>query len=128
MMKCNTDITVYNRYYDSVVGYDRWQRTVIDAAHWHKTTKTTVTQTGLIAADEITIRIPSPVNGFVAPEEWKSLPDRSGYWTLQPGDKIIKGETMQEIVKPSELIGASTILGWVDARYGLNPQWKVICS
>ena len=127
-MRCNTAITVYNRYYDPTVGHDRWQRTFIEAAYWHKTTKTTVTQTGLIAANEITIRIPSPVDGFVTPEDWKDLQDKTDRWTLQPGDRIVKGESTREITKPAELVGAATILGWVDARYGLNPQWKVICS
>ncbi len=125
-MITNTAITIYNRYYDKTSGYDKWQRTVIDAAHWFGKTKTAVATTGLIAANEYKIRIPSPIEGFVHPEDWPSLQAKSGHWTLQPGDKVVKGESDQEISKAADLKDAATILAWGDNRRGLNPHWVVI--
>lgn len=128
-MKCNTAITIYNKYYDKAVGYDRWQRTVINDVHWFKKTKTTVASTGLIAADETKIRIPLPVDyTFIDPDDWPKVADKTDCWTLQPGDRIVMGESTQEITKASALTGAVTILGWGDNRHGLNPHWGVTCQ
>lgn len=90
-MRTNTAVTVYNKYISS--GVEAYQRANIDRAEWENTKATNVLSTGgTIAADQATIYIPMAIgDNYLPPRAWQALTNKSGFWTLQPGDVIIKG-------------------------------------
>lgn len=57
-MLTNTDITIYNREYDSETRLDSWRRVYVPEAWWYKNEKASITTDGLKSADVYTIRIP----------------------------------------------------------------------
>jgi hypothetical protein len=100
----NTDITIYNRYYDNNLGYDKYQRTVIEDVNWQGKRNATVSNNGLLLADSTIIFI-NKLDNYVSPKRFKKLSDidRPNYFTFaSDGDKIVKGEVDFEVtgVKP----------------------------
>jgi hypothetical protein len=99
-----TSITLYNKYRDSVTKKDAYTKTVIKNATWHghiESTMTTneVTKTEVNMAKLINIRIPIYNNDFggktyIEEKAWNRLSDadRSKYFTMQQGDRVVKGE------------------------------------
>lgn len=57
-MLTNTDITIYNRKYDTQSRLDTWTRVYVPEAWWFKNEKSSITTDGLKQADVFTIRIP----------------------------------------------------------------------
>lgn len=122
-MLINTDITVFNSYtyeedntlYSSVVIHD---------VNWQSEEKVTVSDKGLISADEIKIYIPvTSLNGieYVPRKTYNSLKNKTGYFTLKEGDKIVKGEytgTINTIKDFNKLDNVATIISVADNRYG----------
>lgn len=95
----NSDITIYNRYYDNNLGYDRYQRTVIKGVNWQSKRNATVSNNGLLLADSTLIFI-DKLDNYVSPKRFKKLSDaeRPNYFTLaSDGDKIVKGEVDFEV-------------------------------
>lgn len=100
----NADITIYNRYYDNTLGYDKYQRTVIKGVNWQGKRNATINDKGLLLADSTLIFI-DKLNNYVSPKRFKKLSDveRSNYFTFaSDGDKIVKGEVTFEVtgIKP----------------------------
>lgn len=99
----NADITIYNRYYDNSLGYDRYQRTVIKGVNWQNKRNSTVSDKGLLLADSTIIFI-DKLDNYISPKKFAKLQplERDEYFTFAPGDKIVKGEIEFEItgVKP----------------------------
>lgn len=103
----NTNITIYNKYYDQITGYDKYQKTLIKGVNWQNKRNATLTLTnGLLVQDSVLIFI-SKLNGYVSPRDFKLLSDieRPNYFTYGIGDKIVKGEIDFTItgVKPYSL-------------------------
>ena len=122
-MLTNTDITVFNSYIDEDDN-TIYSPTVIHDVNWQSEEKVTVSDKGLISADEIKIFIPvTSLNGieYVPRKAYNSLKDKTGYFTLKEGDKIVKGEYMGEIssIKDfNKLDNVATIISVADNRYG----------
>jgi hypothetical protein len=99
----NTDITLYNKYYDISSGYDKYQRIVIKGVNWQDKRNATISDKGLLLADSILIFLDKKDN-YVSPKRFRKLSneERISYFTLTAGDKIVKGEVDFEItgVKP----------------------------
>lgn len=57
-MITNTDVTVYNRAYDSESKTDKWTRAYVPDAWWFKSEQSSITAEGRKNQDVITIRIP----------------------------------------------------------------------
>lgn len=99
----NTDITVYNKYYDFASDMDKYQKTVIKGVNWQGKRNGTVSDKGLLLADSTLIFI-DKLDNYISPKRFSKLSDidRKNYFTLAPGDKIVKGEIDFEIagVKP----------------------------
>lgn len=90
----NADITIYNKYYDKVTGYDKYQRTVIKGVNWQSKRNATLTlANGLFVQDSVLIFI-DKLEGYVSPRTFKLLSDidRPNHFTYGIGDKIVKGE------------------------------------
>ena len=101
-MVTNADITIYNRH--TVSGKDAYQRTTIYGVHWYAKEVRGVVSTGLVRADEFIVRLPDDISVeasklFVSPKVWAGLStvQKSVCYTLQDGDKIVRGATTFEI-------------------------------
>lgn len=94
----NADITIYNKWYDSINDVDKYQRTVIKGVNWQGKRNGTVSDKGLLLADSALIFI-DKLNNYVSPKKFLKLSneERPNYFTFTPGDKIVKGEVDFEI-------------------------------
>lgn len=99
----NSDITIYNRYYDKSLGADKYQRTVIKGVNWQGKRNGTVTDKGLLLAGSTLIFI-DKLDNYISPKKFARLQslEREKYFTFALGDKIVKGNVEFEItgVKP----------------------------
>lgn len=95
----NSDITIYNRYYDNSLGADRYQRTVIKGVNWQGKRNGTVNDKGLLLADSTLIFV-DKLDNYIGPKKFAKLEslERDEYFTFAPGDKIVKGEVEFEVV------------------------------
>lgn len=99
----NDTCTVYNKYANA--GVEMWQRTVLTGVFWDSVRGSNFRKTGVENADSVFVLIPHKVKAdrqFLPPQEWQSLEDKTGSWTLQPGDTIIKGNIAYEVEKSSK--------------------------
>lgn len=88
----NTDVTIYNKYFD---GGEKYQRTVIADVVW-QAQKAIARAKEMIAANTALVMIPfAQGTDYAKPKAWQA--SRTGKWTLQEGDIIVKGAITQEI-------------------------------
>jgi hypothetical protein len=99
----NADVTIYNKYYDLASDVDRYQKTVIKGVNWQGKRNGTVSDKGLLLADSTLIFI-DKLDNYVGPKRFAKLTpeERLNHFTLDIGDKIVKGEVDFEVtgVKP----------------------------
>ncbi|MCE9656500.1 hypothetical protein LPC13_14590 [Clostridium celatum] len=95
----NSDITVYNKYYDPYNDMYKYQRTVIKGVNWQSKRIGTVSDKGLLLADSTLIFI-DKLDNYISPKRFAKLEsiEREKYFTLTIGDKIVKGEVDFEII------------------------------
>jgi hypothetical protein len=91
-MQTNTDITLYNKY---LVGrVETWQRVQIEDVHWEQRHA----REGNEDNDFTLVFIPfARGTSYLKPREWQAS-GKTGYWTLQIGDVIVKGLVSDELV------------------------------
>lgn len=90
----NGHITIYNRYFESRL--EKYQRTVIRDVVWQATKAVSGRSTGVLASNVATVFIPMARGAaYLKPKAW--LLARSGKWTLQEGDVIVRGEATDNI-------------------------------
>ncbi len=86
-------ITIYNKYLDA--GTEKWAPPrMIVGVLWQAAYGANYRKTGQADADAVTLIIPKTCRqaaGYVPPEAWRMLPDKTGKWTLAKGDIIVKG-------------------------------------
>lgn len=92
-MLTNTPMTVYNKY---LVGrVETWQRAQISDVHWEQRHAREGNQDN----DFTVVYIPfARGTNYLKPREWQALTSKSGSWTLQVGDVIVKGLVADELV------------------------------
>lgn len=99
--------TIYNKWFNPELRKEEWRRTVLTGVFFDKTRGANFNKTGNSSADKAQIIIPFTAKAsggktYKDPIAWAAAPDVA--WTLQSGDRIIKGQIPYEIVsKPSEL-------------------------
>lgn len=98
-MRTNANLTIYNKYVDSVTRAEKYQRTQIKAVFWeNRKAANTLRTGGQIAADQARIFIPFQRGGnYVKAKAWQALSAKTNNWTLQEGDVIVKGLVTDEI-------------------------------
>lgn len=99
----NDVCTIYNKYVDA--GIEKWHRTVLTGVFWDSLRGANFRKTGLDSADSVNILIPYDVmstKAYLSPKVWLSADNKSNFWTLQPGDTILKGNITYNIVKSSK--------------------------
>lgn len=130
----NTDITIYNKYYDKVNDVDRYQRTVIRGVNWQGKRNATVSDKGLNREDSILIFI-DKIPGYVSPKRFNKLSDeeRKNHFTFGINDIIVKGECDFEItgLKPNSISDLEREYDDVVDILGVTPwseHWEVECK
>ena len=96
-MYSNSDITIYNKYFDKATRLDKYKRTVIKNVFWDEKKAVNRLQSGLESADHVLLLIPFDYTSqahYVSPREFKGLEDT---FTLNIGDKVVKGEIDFEV-------------------------------
>lgn len=95
----NTNITIYNKYYDLSSDTYKYQRTVIKGVNWQSKRNGTVSDKGLLLADSTLIFI-DKLDNYVGPKRFSKLQpmEREKYFTFSIDDKIVKGEVDFEVV------------------------------
>lgn len=106
-MRTNADITIYNKYFDKASRLDKYQRTVLKGVFFDNKKAVNTIKSGMENADEAMIVIPFTVDSnktYKNPIEFQKLNDKSNYFTLQEGDRVVRGGIDFEITgKLSEL-------------------------
>lgn len=98
MMMTNCAATVYNKYVDPATRAEKWQRASLAAVYWENRKAANVIKSGLLAADQAAIYIPFSLGAnHLDPVAWQALVTKTGKWTLQVGDMIVKGLVSDEI-------------------------------
>ncbi len=95
-------VTIYNKYLENKV--EKWQRTVLLGVYWNAVKGAVMRRTGVASADSLQLIIPFSVRSdgaYKPPKEWAALEDKTGFWTLQSGDTVVKGVVEYEIIKTS---------------------------
>ena len=91
-------VTVYNRYKQN--GTERWQRTVLQGVYSNAVKGANFRKTGVAANDSVVLIIPHSAatqGEYRKPKEWEALADKTGFWTLQSGDTVVKGALEYEV-------------------------------
>jgi len=101
-MKPNCDITLYNKYTDPSTRLEKYQRVVIYDVIWENRKAINRSKSGDIANDTAMIYIPF-IRGtnHLNPIAWQALTTKTGKWTLQDGDVVVKGVVTDEIADAS---------------------------
>ena len=113
-MKVNSSMTVYNKYTNNTTHSDVYQRAVIDEIAWENTKAAEVRATGgQTAANQAVVFIPLLCSGsenYLKPRAWQALSSKTGKWTLQVGDVIVRGTV-------TDTIGDSFTVSMLKAKY-----------
>jgi len=132
----NGHITIYNRHFVNRI--ETYQRVIVRDIVWQATKAVSGRSTGVLGSNVATVLIPMQRGtNYLKPKAWQALIDKSGNWTLQEGDVIVRGAITQEITTEyklsnlrSEYDDIVTITS-VDAmdEGSLNVQhWEVGCK
>ncbi len=96
-MRTNTDATIYNKHIEA--RDDVYQRATILKIAWQNIRAISKLKSGGdIAANKVVAYIPKSSGAlYLDPKVWQALADKTGYWTLQEGDIIVRGVVDDEI-------------------------------
>lgn len=96
-------VTIYNKYMDSITGYEIWLPTLIENVDYTATQGANITKSGLSTADAVTVFInysalPKP---YKTPKEWQALTaeDKAKHVTFTQGtDFFIFGDSTSNVI------------------------------
>ena len=131
---CDDVITVFNGRVDPATGYAVYAPTVLRGCRWFSRAACAVTDSGLVAKNLLTARIPMDVDAggkrYAEPAAYRAAEDASELWTLQKGDAVVRGAASGNHT-PATLRAAFdqvfTVVGVTDntgAKRG--GHWKVV--
>lgn len=92
----NTTITVYNKHEDPASRKIAWHKYVVHNCFWKYTGNKIVVGETALETNTTMCRIPVH-RAYLEPYQWDSAEDKSAYFTLSPGDILVKGE-VEDIV------------------------------
>jgi len=85
-MRTNSDITIYNKY--RVANVDTWQRVQVHDIAWEQRHA----RSSFDSDDLATVYIPMERGAaYLEPRAWQALVTKTGKWTIQVGDIVVKG-------------------------------------
>lgn len=135
-MITNADVTIYNHRIDPVTRKAVYIRHVIQDVSWYASIDVSASAGGLVGGNVYKIRIPPEaladgqpaLESYQPAQEYASLENIDGVWTVQNGDYFCRGEG-PEIIKPSDLETAHVQYGqvksWGDNRHGGLPHIRI---
>lgn len=95
--------TVFNKYLED--NTEKWQKTTLTGIFWDGVRGSNFRKTGLENADSVFVLIPHKARAnrqYESPKGFLNAEDKTEFWTLQPGDTIIRGDIDYEVVKSSK--------------------------
>ena len=97
-MRTIDSLTIYNKFIDPVTRLEKYQRAEIEDCYWEDRKAINRSKVGAIANDSAMVVIPM-VQGanYLKPVAWQALVSKTGKWTLQTGDVMVKGAITDEI-------------------------------
>lgn len=101
-------VTLYNRFAEN--GGEGWQRTVIsgaevmdnvgEAMRHSGAASSSARRMGPVSVSAMTVLLPKVAQaGYLTPMEWRMTENRTGCWTLQPGDILVPEHCPWEVVE-----------------------------
>lgn len=105
----NAAITVFNKYEDPTTRKITWYRTVLQNCFWKYTGNKIVVGETALETNTTICRIPANPT-FLENYQWNSTEDKFAYFTLGPGDILVKGEVADEIDEYASGVRSSDIL------------------
>jgi len=102
IMLPNADITIYNSYLDPVTKLNKYHRTVLEGVNWSMTRNSTISNGSVTVAYNTTIVLDKLPN-YLTPLEFSKLADKTGFFTFNTSDRIVKGKLELEITKLTDL-------------------------
>lgn len=121
-MNTNTDITIYNKYYDVVTKVEVLRATYFMAANWYAQHGVTVGAGGESRSYRTIVRIPQDMafltgKTYVEPDKYRGEPST---WTMQNGDLVVKGDNtdLRRESDITKLDSAFRVASWSDNRRG----------
>ena len=104
LMYTNSNMTIYNKFYDKATRLDKYKRTIIRNVFFDETKASNRLQSGLESADSVFVLVPF---GSLPRADYVPYTAFDGFannFTFNIGDMIIKGEVYDEITsKPTDL-------------------------
>lgn len=98
----NTDITIYNSYLDTTTKLNKYHRTVIEGVNWNSTRNSTISNGSVTVAFNTTIVL-DKLSNYKTPLEFNKLANKTGYFTFNTSDRIVKGNITLAITKLTDL-------------------------
>ncbi|WP_461206923.1 DUF6751 family protein [Clostridium sp. DL1XJH146] len=130
----NSDITIYNKYYNKGIDSDGYQRSIIEGVNWQGKRNATVGDKGLNFDDSVIIFI-NKIDNYTSPKSFKKLSDieKPNYVTFAIGDKVVKGQIDFEImgIKPyrvTDLENNYDDVSTIMSVRELSGHWEVECK
>ncbi len=98
-MRTNANLTLFNKYIDPATRSEKYQRTQIIAVAWENRKAANVLASGgSISANQATVYIPvQRGERYISDTEWQALESKTGFWTLQEEDVVVRGLVNDEI-------------------------------
>jgi len=105
IMISNADITLYNKYVDPATRSYKYQRMVIRGVMWQgmegvwqAAQALAGAKSGKLLQNLTAVYIPFALGwNYRKPKAWRGLSVKTGYWTLQDDDVIVRGIVSDEI-------------------------------
>lgn len=98
-MLTNAHLTIYNKYTDTTTRAEKYQRTTVKLVNWQGAKAVYQANVGMVKSDTASIYIPFARGAnYLDPVAWRALTTKTGKWTIQEGDVIVKGLVTDEII------------------------------
>jgi hypothetical protein len=103
----NHTITIINKWYNATTKLDEYRKTILHNVSWNELKGANIKKAGYETADDYIIVIPvsSTLGKYKSPKGYQAMSREAsqGFFTLQVGDKIIKGEVSDPITTTKAL-------------------------
>jgi hypothetical protein len=111
-MRNNADLTIYNKYVDAATRTEKYHRSQIRGVLWeNRKAANVIASGGNIAVNQANIYVPFQRGVEYLPyTEWAALTTKTGYWTFQDGDVVVRGLV-------EDTISASFTISDLKAKY-----------
>lgn len=117
-------ITIVNRL-EGHRGVIELYPTIMPKAHYQDLTGVKLGNTEQITNTSGYVQVPYEIKGYTPPNVWKELADKTGKWTIQENDFVLKGEHDLSGATSASLkeLGARVVERYEFVDYGISIPW-----